>query len=127
MEKGGFDIIIANPPWEKVKSEDKEFFHKYDSSIDKKRSPKGEVDKIKKNLLKDSNIKKDYFRTEEFYLFQSSYFLEIYKHQSGKILNSDGSEKQSSSDMDTYRLFMERCFELLRKMVFGNCSSKWSL
>jgi hypothetical protein len=26
MEKGGFDVVLGNPPWEKVKLEDKQFF-----------------------------------------------------------------------------------------------------
>ncbi|MDE0119119.1 MAG: hypothetical protein OXM55_03825 [Bdellovibrionales bacterium] len=113
MNKGGFDIIITNPPWEKVKTEDREFFHKYDKSIDKKKTKKEAVKKKKKELLKQSEIKQDYLKTEEFYQFQRDYFSKLYQYQSGKIININGTEKQASADMDTYRLFTERCFELL--------------
>ena len=118
MTKGGFDIIITNPPWEKVKIEDREFFHKHDETIDKKKTKKEVLKRKKKALLKDPQIEKDYWNTEEYYLFQRDYFSKFYQYQSGKIINLDGTEKQSSSDMDTYRLFVERYFNLLNKNGF---------
>ena len=32
-EKGGFDVIIGNPPWEKIKLQEKEFFSTRDEKI----------------------------------------------------------------------------------------------
>ena len=120
MIEGGFDVIITNPPWEKIKIEDKEFFHEYDASIDKKRTSKEQLDSRKKFLLNIPEIKNDYWRTEEFYLFQRDYFSKFYQYQSGKIKNLNGTDKQSSSDMDTYRLFIERYYSLLgRNGILG--------
>ena len=113
MEKGGFDVIITNPPWEKVKIEDKEFFHKYDPSIDKKKTKGGVLKKKKRELLKKPETAKDYKKTSEFYLFQRNYFSGLYQYQSGEITDTDGTKKQASADMDTYRLFTERGFDLL--------------
>lgn len=114
MNNGGFDIIITNPPWEKIKNEDKEFFAKYDPEIlTSKRCKKSELNVKKNKLLQKSEIKKNYLKTEEFYLFQRDYFLELYQYQSKKIINRNGLERYTSSDMESYRLFTERYFNLL--------------
>ncbi len=113
MNKGGFDAIITNPPWEKVKLEDKEFFHKYDKSIDKKKTKNDVLQRKKKELLKKAEIEENYKKTKEFYIFHQSYFSTLYQYQSSKIINMDGTEKEASADMDIYRPFLERCFKLL--------------
>ena len=118
INQGGFDVIITNPPWEKVKIEDKEFFHKYDRSIDKKNTPRDVMERKKLELLKRPEIKRDYLKTKEFDQFQRDYFKKSYQYQTGKIINEDGSEKKASSDGDTYRIFAERCFELLNQEGF---------
>ena len=118
MAKGGFDVIITNPPWEKVKIEDREFFYKYDDSIEKKKTKKEVMKRKKIKLLKNPHIKKDYLKTEEFYCFQRAYFSKLYQYQSGKIIETDEKTKQASSDVDTYRLFLERSFDLLNKGGF---------
>ncbi len=119
MNRGGFDVIITNPPWEKVEIEDKEFFHKYDTSINKKKTKKEAVKEKKEKLLQQPLIKKNYLKTKEFYLFQRSYFLNFYKYQRGEIFIPNGESCISPvTNMDTYRLFLERCFELLNKEGF---------
>ena len=103
-----------------MKIEDKEFFHKYDSTIDKNRTPDKIFKQKRENLLKKDNVKKDYLKTNSLYLFQRNYFSTIYQHQVGEIISSDGKNRNSSSDMDTYRLFLERCFCLLsQKGILG--------
>ena len=115
IECGGFDIILTNPPWDKLKLEDKEFLQKYDKSVKKNKMNKKELKIKKKKLLEDREKRLDYIDQKSIYNFQSNYFKKIYKYQSGLILNPNGKHKQSSSDMDTYRLFTERCFCLLKE------------
>ena len=113
INRGGFDIIITNPPWEDVKNDDKEFFSEYNENIHKNKTESLEMKEIKNRLLKNSEIGRKYKKTEEFYLFQRNYFSKLYQYQSGKIITIDGKEKKASADMNTYRLFTERCFYLL--------------
>lgn len=35
MQSGGFDLLLGNPPWEVLQAEEKEFFQKYESTIQK--------------------------------------------------------------------------------------------
>ena len=117
MEKGGFDVIITNPPWERVQMEEKEFFQKYDSTIQKKKTKKSVLDIKKETLLKDKAIKKGFLHQKSAYDFQSIYFYKFYQYQSGKVELS-GQFVKDSSTIDTYRLFIERCFVLLNTGSF---------
>ncbi len=119
INEGGFDIILTNPPWEKIKNEDKEFFAKYDSSISgNKRCKKSDLNRKKNKLLQKLEIEKDYLKTEEFYLFQRDYFSAFYQYQSETISNKNGEKKKTSSDMESYRLFTERYFKILNDKGF---------
>ena len=111
VESGGFDIILTNPPWDKVKLEDAEFLREYDQSI--KKNGNGIKEKLKK-ALKNSEKRASYEDKKSFYKLQSNYFKAFYEHQTGEILRADGTSKLSSADMDCYRLFMERCIGLIK-------------
>lgn len=120
MNKGGFDVIITNPPWEKINLDEKEFFAGY-VSIDKKKTKIPEMEKIKTILLKDSDIKKNFIDILNLYSFQRAYFLKFYQCE---ISNKTSDNKKSSAHMDSYRLFIERCCDLLnRKGCLGTVVS----
>ncbi|HEC88729.1 MAG TPA: hypothetical protein ENI52_05385 [Thermoplasmata archaeon] len=103
VNEKGFDIIVGNPPWEIVKPSDKEFFVKYDSRLTKYNLNAKEAKRIIKNLLKNPKIK------EKWEDFLKSIFLEmsIYDHE--KFYKNQGK-----GDINTYKLFIERCFSLLK-------------
>ena len=115
VESGGFDIILTNPPWEKIKLEDKEFIQQYDEGLRKNTIKDKEAKKQLKKLLQDGAKRKKYIEQNSSYRFRSGYFQEFYNHQSGEITNPDGTTKKASSDMDMYRVFLERCLRLLKK------------
>jgi len=114
ISRGGFDIILTNPPWDKVQLEDKEFIIKYDSSVKKNQISDKEFKNKKEKILEDKKILSDYINQKSFYKFQSNYYRKFYELQSGIIQNSNGTEKKSSAHMDTYRLFLERNLKLLK-------------
>ncbi|MFM6310469.1 MAG: Eco57I restriction-modification methylase domain-containing protein, partial [Dolichospermum sp.] len=37
IARGGFDIILGNPPWEVFQTDEKEFFQRFDNLIQKKK------------------------------------------------------------------------------------------
>lgn len=51
----GFDCIVGNPPWDKPKPNDDEFFTQYEPAF-RNLSPKTEKNKIQENLLKNAEI-----------------------------------------------------------------------
>ena len=54
LDNGGFDCILGNPPWDKVKVLDKEFFEKYIPSISSEKNKNSRM-KMIENLIKSDN------------------------------------------------------------------------
>ncbi len=65
IKSKGFDIILTNPPWDKVQIEDKEFFQKYDKSIQKNKTSNRELKEKKERLLKKYSYKGRLYKTEQ--------------------------------------------------------------
>ena len=117
--RGGFDVIITNPPWNKINLEEKEFFKQGASNIISSVVPKElETFKIKSILLNDPVVHKKYYKYLNFYSFQRHYFLKFYWTEINNT-NETSRSKKSSAHMDIYRLFLERCFNLLDKNGFA--------
>ncbi|MBO9562228.1 MAG: Eco57I restriction-modification methylase domain-containing protein, partial [Niastella sp.] len=111
-KKDGFDAIITNPPWEIFKPQDKEFFAPYSTSIKKNTQSIKEFEKEKIELLKGKGIKKLYLEYLSNYSHQSQYFRSSpqFKNQIS-IVNG----KKAGSDINLYKLFVEQCYNLLKK------------
>src|SRR3989338_11548904 len=100
--KHGFDIVLGNPPWEKVKPQDPEFFSIFDAVY--REFSKINQQKIKETFLQDNSIKNAYDN------FVSARY-EVMEYASKNYL------LQGSSDLNYYKLFLEKSLVLSRLVI----------
>lgn len=104
VDKGafaGFDVIIGNPPWDKTKFSDSDFFPQFISNYRTLSNSKKE--EIKTNLLDKPYIKAQYEREKAFIQSVNDYYKESYPLNSG------------SGDGNLFRFFVEKNLHLLAK------------
>ena len=106
-EDGGFEIVIGNPPWDKVKAERDDFFPRYDETF-RQRMP-DEKNAKQKKLLENQEISEGWAEYEKNIERQAEYFNNsgIYDLQQTKI---DGRTVNTENDLSA--LFLERVFAL---------------
>ena len=97
----GFDIIIGNPPWDKTKFSDSDFFPQFISNYRTLSNSKKE--EIKINLLAKPYIKAQYEGEKTFIQSVNDYYKESYPLNSG------------SGDGNLFRFFVEKNLHLLAK------------
>lgn len=97
----GFDIIIGNPPWDKTKFSDSDFFPQFISNY--RTLGKSKKEEIKTNLLAKPYIKAQYDREKTFIQSVNDYYKENYPLNSG------------SGDGNLFRFFVEKNLHLLAK------------
>jgi hypothetical protein len=116
QRRGGFDIILANPPWEVLKPQAKEFFAEHSKLVSKNKMTIKEFEKEQAQLLKDAETRAAWLAYESRFPHMSQWFRAApeFAHQSAVV-----SGKKTGSDINLYKLFVERSFHLLRKG--GHC------
>jgi hypothetical protein len=109
--RGGFDAIIANPPWEIFKPQAKEFFAKYSDLVTKNKMDIKTFEKEQKKLLQNPEIAVAWNEYQSQFPHVSAYF-----RSSQDYINqiSIVNGKKAGTDINLYKLFLERCHHLLR-------------
>jgi len=112
LARGGFDAIITNPPWEIFKPQAKEFFAKYSDLVTKNKMDIKTFEKEQKKLLQNPEIAQAWNEYQSQFPHVSAYFrsAEDYINQIS-IVNG----KKAGTDINLYKLFLERCYHLLRE------------
>lgn len=95
----GFQAIVGNPPWDKTKFSDSDFFPQYQSNY-RTLSNSGKKE-VQENLLAKSYIKKEYEATKAFVSVQNEYYKAHFPLNAG------------SGDGNLFRFFVERNLDLL--------------
>lgn len=104
FDQGGFDVIISNPPWEKIKLQQTEFFSSRDAQI-ANAANKSERDKLIKDLPETNPaLYMEYSKQVHFSECQS------------KFLRGSGRyELTAIGDINTYAVFAELLYSLINK------------
>lgn len=110
-KRGGFDIVLANPPWEVFKPQAKEFFAEYSGVVSKNKMTIKEFEKEQGKLLQNKDVQAAWLEYESRFPHMSSYYRAApeFKHQSAVV-----GGKKTGSDLNLYKLFVERAFHLMR-------------
>ncbi|MEG4318515.1 MULTISPECIES: DNA methyltransferase [unclassified Microcoleus] len=111
LERGGFDAIIANPPWETFKPQAKEFFAQHSELVTKNKMDIKAFEKEQKKLLQNKEIANAWLEYQSKFPHISAYYrsAEQYKNQISVV-----NGKKAGTDINLYKLFVELCFNLLR-------------
>jgi Alw26I/Eco31I/Esp3I family type II restriction m6 adenine DNA methyltransferase len=115
-QRGGFDAIITNPPWEIFKPNAKEFFAEYSDLVTKNKMDIKDFEKEQKKLLQDPEIAAAWLEYQSQYPYLSAYFRSAKQYENQISIVSG---KKAGTDINLYKLFLEQCFNLLRTK--GKC------
>jgi hypothetical protein len=110
IARGGFDIILGNPPWEIFKPQAKEFFAEYSDLVTKNKMDIKTFEKEQKQLLENPEVAAAWLSYQSQYPHVSLYFrsAEQYLNQISVV-----NGKKQGTDINLYKLFVEQCLNLL--------------
>lgn len=110
IARGGFDIILGNPPWEIFKPQAKEFFAEYSDLVTRRKMDIKTFEKEQKQLLENPEVATAWLKYQSQYPHVSLYFrsAEQYLNQISVV-----NGKKQGTDINLYKLFVEQCVNLL--------------
>ena len=109
--RGGFDVIITNPPWEVFQTDEKEFFQQFDPLIQKKKLKITDWKKQRRKLMEDPEIRDAWLEYASSYPHVSRYIKTTPQYRN-QISRMNG--KIVSRKINLYSVFTEQCYNLLR-------------
>lgn len=116
QRRGGFDIILTNPPWEVFKPQAKEFFAEYSGVVSKNKMTIKEFEKEQSKLLQNAEVRAAWLTYEGRFPHINQYFRAAPEYQKQfAVVNG----RKVGADLNLYKLFVERSFRLLR--AGGHC------
>ncbi len=110
-ERGGFDAIITNPPWEIFKPQAKEFFAEYSDLVSKNKMTIKAFEQTQDLLLQDSAVRAAWLDYQSRFPHVSAFYRAAPQF-ANQISMVNG--KKAGSDINLYKLFTEQCYNLLR-------------
>ncbi|GAA0717098.1 type I restriction-modification system DNA methylase subunit [Halorubrum trapanicum] len=127
--EGGFDVVVGNPPWDRLKPLRDDFFSRYKATF--RTLPPDEKDAVQEELLEDEHISQEW----ENYLDSMDKRATYFKNSSAYELQRpeiDGRVKPNPNDLSA--LFLERVYriadddshiaQVLPGVVFNGASCK---
>lgn len=106
----GFDVVIGNPPWDRIEVSEEEYWCQFDLEIlsfNDKEARQPLIRKISKEL---DEAKQGWTKITETFMQESSIFDKLYRYQTAQIAN-----RTTTGRPDMYRLFAERGALLLHE------------
>ena len=109
--RGGFDVIITNPPWEVFQTDEKEFFQQFDPHIQKNKLRITDWKRQRRQLMEDPGIREAWLDYASGFPHVSRYFKSVsqYRNQTSRA-----NGKIVSRKINLYAVFAEQCYNLLR-------------
>jgi hypothetical protein len=104
FEQGGFDVMLGNPPWERIKLQEKEFFKNKDGNVSTSKTK--DIRKASISSLEENNPA----------LFQDFIKNKISAEKQSLFINSSRNYSLANKgDLNTYALFTELNLQLINK------------